>query len=196
MATNTRATEGNITLTVMQNLISTKTVDVYERVTAYTFNTGSKTITRNQWGQFNFYPVPTSPPFTKPDSAIGQKAKIIELLDEKLCNSIKDPVRSPKELYALMQDLVSLRSAQAKFYSEGSEANNPGEGVIIKLVQKYAPPKPSENVQTKEYHQTAARDAAFLTLLGAMTSALDGGGMAASISDSLYGITKMLRNKP
>jgi hypothetical protein len=196
MATNIQTTKDNIKLTVMQNLISTTTVDSRERVTAYTFNTDNKTIMRRRWGGFDYYPMTTWPKNYNPTPAEGRRAKIIDLLEEKLCNSIENPRHSPKELDALMQDLVSLRSVRAKFYSVAPESDDYREMAVTKLMQKYAPTKTGAKAQANPKDQTAARDAAFLTLLSTMASALDGGGMAASISDSLYGITKMLRNKP
>jgi hypothetical protein len=135
---NTMVTKGSITLTVMQNLIGTSTVDAYGRVTAYTFNTDSKSLSCNQRSGFNHFQMTTWPPHPNHTPSQALLAKMYDRLEDKLCNGIMGTnSRSPKELMVLMEDLAHLRSAHASFYSSIPSESHSSASRVIELAKKY-----------------------------------------------------------
>jgi hypothetical protein len=224
---NNPIVKGNgVMLTVKDNLMSVHLLDDHGRVTAYSFNTESKSIMCSRWsGGFNFYPsevhLPGESNFrlikqasgTDSGSQKGLRTAIIDSLDERLCNGIKDPGHSSEEIAKLMQDLMDLRRARKDFCAGIPESENPGVGKVIKLIQEYALQntdlgslagmlrKPSASDALLPYRtkglkmqktpnaedQSITSNNAVLTLVSTMTVPLDGGVMASLIADAVSG---------
>ena len=118
MATNNQTAQKDATSAAVHNHISIADNSGFVNI-QYTFDRKSKGILHEAMGESSTYAKPDNPREKDCFSLEGTKAKILDLLDDKLCSNITWGMRYHLDdagMLVLMKDLVRLRQARIDFY--------------------------------------------------------------------------------